>query len=94
MILKKDKIKEEVQDVLLRFPKVDVIEQRIDQVNDVLKEKRTYFLEKSNKEMLKIYFTDHTGLRIVETAIWTVLENAIILKNTRIVPLGSIVAVA
>ncbi|MGB1042243.1 MAG: hypothetical protein ACPGU6_02530 [Tenacibaculum sp.] len=94
MILEKNEIKENSQGKLLEFPKVNVLEQRIDQVNEVLKVKRTYFLEKSDKETLMIYFTDHTGLRKVETAVWTVAENAIILKNTRIVPLSNIIAVA
>ncbi|WP_299109390.1 hypothetical protein [uncultured Tenacibaculum sp.] len=94
MFFKKTKVVKEDQEKLLRFPKIDVLEHRIDQVNDALNLKRAFFKENLNRTKLKIFFTDHSGLQKVETSVWTISEKAIILKNNTVVPLSDIVAVA
>lgn len=94
MFFKKTKVVKEDQEKLLRFPQIDVLEHRIDQVNDALNLKRAFFKENLNRTKLKIFFTDHSGLQKVETSVWTISEKAIILKNNTVVPLSDIVAVA
>lgn len=95
MFFKKTKeVKKESQEKLLRFPKIDVLEHRIDQVNDALNLKRAFFTENLNRTRLKIFFNDHSGLQKVETSVWTISKKAIILKNNTVIPLSDIVAVA
>ncbi|WP_348705891.1 hypothetical protein [Tenacibaculum sp. 190524A02b] len=78
----------------MRFPKIDVLEHRIDQVNDALNLKRAFFAENLNRTRLKIFFNDHSGLQKVETSVWTISKKAITLKNNTVIPLSDIVAVA
>lgn len=94
MFFKKTKVVKEDQEKLLRFPQINVLEHRIDQVNDALNLKRAFFIENLNKTRLKIFFTDHSGLQKVETSVWTISEKAIILRNNELVPLSNIIAVA
>ena len=94
MFFKKTKVVKEDQEKLLRFPQINVLEHRIDQVNDALNLKRAFFIENLNKTRLKIFFTDHSGLQKVETSVWTISEKAIILRNNEMVPLSNIIAVA
>lgn len=94
MFFKKTKVVKEDQEKLLRFPQINVLEHRIDQVNDALNLKKAFFMENLNRTKLKIFFTDHSGLHKVETSVWTISEKAIILKNNTVVPLSDIIAVA
>ncbi|OSY87950.1 hypothetical protein WH52_07870 [Tenacibaculum holothuriorum] len=94
MFLKKVNVDEREHERALKFPKINVLDQRIDQVNELLKFKRAFFLENSNREMLKIYVTDNSGLHKIETSVWTISEKGIIIKNDTVVPFGDIVAVA
>lgn len=78
---------------VLQFPKANIVDQPIEQVNRSLEVKREFFLHNS-EENVKIYFLDHTGLKQVETAYWTITKNAVILKESIVIPLAKIVAVA
>lgn len=77
---------------VLTFPKENIVDQPIDQVNRSLDVKREFFL--GNCKNVKIYFLDHTGLKQVETTYWTITKNAVILKESIVIPLAKIVAVA
>ena len=79
---------------LLEFPKINVLEHKIEQVNEFIRQRKVFFLRNLNKDKFEIFFTDNTGLKRVETSVWTVSEKAIILKNTTVVPFSDIVAVA
>lgn len=79
---------------VLQFPKENIVDQPIDQVNRSLDVKREFFLHNAERENVKIYFLDHTGLKQVETAYWTITKNAVILKESIVIPLANIVAVA
>ncbi|MCT4697599.1 hypothetical protein [Tenacibaculum haliotis] len=94
MFLEKSTNLDEKQSKLLEFPKINVLEHKIEQVNEFIRQRKVFFLRNLNKEKFEIFFTDHTGLKRVEASIWTVSEKAIILKNTTVVPFSDIVAVA
>ena len=79
---------------LLEFPKINVLEHKIEQVNEFIRQRKVFFLRNLNKDKFEIFFTDHTGLKRIEASVWTVSEKAIILKNTTVVPFSDIVAVA
>ena len=94
MFLEKTTLVDNKQSKILEFPKINVLEHKIEQVNEFIRQRKVFFLRNLNKEKFEIFFTDHTGLKRVEASIWTVSEKAIILKNTTIVPFSDIVAVA
>ncbi|CAM1353109.1 hypothetical protein [Tenacibaculum insulae] len=79
---------------LLEFPKINVLEQKIEQVNEFIRLRKVFFLRNLNRDKFDIFFTDHTGLKKVEASVWTLSEKSIILKNTKEVPFSNIVAVA
>lgn len=79
---------------VLQFPKENIFEQPIAQVNRSLEVKRDFFLDNLERENVKIYFLDHTGLKQVETSYYTLTEKAVILKQSFVIPLAKIVAVA
>lgn len=79
---------------VLQFPTENILEQPIEQVNRSLAKKRDFFLDNLDRENVKIYFLDHTGLKKVETAHWTITKKAVILKQSLVIPLANIVAVA
>ncbi len=79
---------------ILEFPKINILEHQIEQVNEFIRQRKVFFSRNLNKEKIEIFFTDHTGLKKIETSIWTVCEKSIILKNTQEVPYSDIVAVA
>lgn len=74
----------------LHFPKEDVLFSKED------KQKRTNVLEKAialgnlEHEKVKIIFQDIEGLKRVETTIWGVTSEAIILKKGVIIPIHRI----
>lgn len=83
------------QDVhVLQFPKENILDEPIEQVNRSLEVKREFFLCNLEREKVKIYFTDHTGLKQVEASYWTITKNAVIITKTMVIPLARIVAVA
>ncbi|WBX72082.1 hypothetical protein [Tenacibaculum retecalamus] len=94
MFLEKTTLVDNKQSKILEFPKINVLEHKIEQVNEFIRQRKVFFLRNLNKEKFEIFFTDHTGLKRVEASIWTVSEKAIILKNTTVVPFSDIVAVA
>lgn len=79
---------------VLKFPRVDVLEQGIEQVKLALQLKRDFFIENLGRETIEIYFVDITGLNRVKTNIWTPTEKALIIKQSKLIPLANIVAVA
>lgn len=84
----------EKQTKVLKFPKVDILEEGIEQVNRSLELKREFFVDNSKKEEVKIFFTDSTGLKEVDATYWTLTDKAIVLKQSIVIPLAKIVAVA
>ena len=94
MFFRTAKLVDKSQDKFLEFPEINVLEHKIDQVNEFIRLRKVFFLRNLNKETFQIFFTDHTGLKKVEASIWTISEKAIILKNTTVVPFSDIVAVA
>lgn len=83
--------KEEVAS--LHFPKEDVLFSKDD------KTKRTHTLNKAialgnlEHEKVKIIFQDIEGLKQVETTIWGVTSEAIILKKGVVIPIHRIVKI-
>lgn len=84
----------EKQTKILRFPQVDILEEGIEQANRSLELKREFFIGSSEKEEVKIFFTDNTGLKEVDATYWTLTDKAVVLKQSIVIPLAKIVAVA
>lgn len=84
----------EKQAKILKFPEVNILEEGIDQVNRSLELKREFFIGNSEKEGIKIFFIDSTGLKEVDATYWTLTDKAIILKHSIVIPLAKIIAVA
>lgn len=87
-------VNEKRRSKVLTFPKENILEQGIKQVNRSLELKRDFFLDNSGRDTVKIFFTDHTGLREIETTCWTLTNKAIVLRQAITIPLAKIVAVA
>lgn len=84
----------EKQTKVLKFPQVNILEEGIEQVNRSLELKRGFFVENLTKEEVKIFFTDSTGLKEVAATHWALTDKAIVLKQSIVIPLAKIVAVA
>ena len=94
MFLEKTALVDKKINRILEFPKINILEHQIEQVNEFIRQRKVFFSRNLNREKIEVFFTDDTGLKKVETSIWTVCEKAIILKNTTVVPYSDIVAVA
>lgn len=80
--------KEEIQ--TLKFPKTDVLqdEESISQrINDLIRAQALGNLEHSK---IKIYFEDDSSKKVVETTVWAVTDNNVVLKKGVGIPINRI----
>lgn len=74
----------------LIFPKNDVL---IDEIKIIERQKRVeraMTLGNTRKSKVRIVFEDVEGIKTVETTIWGVTDNNIILKKTTVIPIRRI----
>jgi len=80
--------KEFVRD--LSFPKDDVLATPEERRQRRLMLDRALILGNVDHSKVKIYFTDNEGYKQVETTIWAVTEERIILKSGMVIPIRRI----
>lgn len=80
--------KEFVRD--LSFPKEDVLDTPEQRRQRRLMLDRALILGNVDHSKVKIYFTDDESLKQVETTIWAVTEERIILKSGMVIPIRRI----
>lgn len=88
LLVEKEQIK------YLNFPKEDILEQREDQELRLSKLKRLISSNNFEKEKVKIFFADDSGLKKIVTTISSITEKSIILKQASIIPLQRVVSIA
>lgn len=74
----------------LNFPKEDVLEEKediLDRKNDL---ERALALGNLEHLKIKIYFEDDASKKLVETTIWGVTDNRVILKQGVVIPVNRI----
>lgn len=80
--------KEDVRD--LRFPASEVLEDSAEQVLRKQRLERALKLGNGSKHKVKLVFSDSGGMKSVETTIWGLTDNNVILKRGVIIPLRRI----
>lgn len=74
----------------LIFPKNDVLIDEIERIERQKRVERAMTLGNTRKSKVRIVFEDIEGIKTVETTIWGVTDNNIILKKTTIIPIRRI----
>lgn len=77
----------------LKFPKEEVLSDSAAREERRKKLEQCMLLGNNSKVKVKIYFEDNTGLKEVETTVWTVSEEYISLKQNVMIPIKRIHAV-
>ena len=83
--------KEEIKD--LTFPKGEVLTTKEAQEDRALKLTRALSLGNLEQVKVKMYFRDSEGDKSVETTVWGLTRNDVILKESTIIPLNRILKV-
>jgi len=74
----------------LSFPKDDVLKSAEEQRMRRIELDRALILGNVDHTKVKIYFTDNEGFKQIETTIWAVTEERIILKSGMVIPIRRI----
>lgn len=74
----------------LTFPKSDVLIDETERKERQKRVERAMTLGNTRKSKVRIVFEDIEGVKTVETTIWGVTDNNIILKKTTIIPIRRI----
>lgn len=80
--------KEKVAD--LHFPQEDILKSEMLKKERGTKINQAISLGNLEHQKVKIYFSDNTGKKKVETTIWAVTDSAIVLKQNIIIPIHRI----
>ncbi|MGL4599143.1 MAG: hypothetical protein ACRCYO_16605 [Bacteroidia bacterium] len=80
--------KEQVRD--LRFPKEEVLENAEDMRRRRAELDRALVLGNMDHNKVRIIFQDDTDTKLVETTIWAVTEERVILKSGMVIPIRRI----
>jgi hypothetical protein len=83
--------KEQVHE--LRYPAGDVLKSREDIQNRRMQLERALVLGNLEKYKVKIIFEDEGGMKLVETTVWSVTDDRVILKGNVGIPLRRILQV-
>ena len=84
--------KENIQ--FLKFPKEDVLTRIEDRKNRRIELQRAMSLGNLLRSKVRIIFQDDVGPKKVETTIWGITDEAVILKQSTIIPMERILCVA
>ena len=76
----------------LRFPVEDVLQTPEDKQRRRQALRRASILGNLDRTKMRIKFRDSEGLKVVNTTIWAVTPNYVILKGARLLPLHRIVS--
>jgi len=74
----------------LSFPKEDVLKSAEERRMRRIELDRALILGNIDHSKVKIYFTDNEGFKQIETTIWAVTEERIILKSGMVIPIRRI----
>ena len=74
----------------LNFPKLDVLESKELKRHRIAGLTRDLALGKIEQIKIKIYFEDSTSKKMVETTIWGITDDKVILKKGAIIPINRI----
>lgn len=74
----------------LKFPKTDVLSNPADRIERQKRVNQAMTLGNTSKSKVRIVFEDAEGVKTVETTIWGVTDNNIILKRTTLIPINRI----
>lgn len=80
--------KEDIQ--TLKFPNSDVLQEKeaiIQRINDL---NRALALGNLERSKIKIYFEDDSSKKVVETTVWAVTDNSVVLKKGVGIPINRI----
>ena len=88
------KIVQKEQIKFLKFPKEDVLKKEKEKNNLILELRRAMYLGNLEREKVRITFKDDSGTKRVETTIWAVTDESVILKQSTVIPLSRILSVA
>ncbi|RZJ35384.1 MAG: hypothetical protein EOO51_05740 [Flavobacterium sp.] len=80
--------KEEIHD--LHFPKTDVLDDRYDKSQRNSELHRALSLGNLEHSKIKIFFEDNVSKKVVETTVWGVTDNSVILKQGIGIPINRI----
>lgn len=80
--------KEEIHD--LHFPKCDVLDDRYDKSQRYSELNRALALGNLEHSKIKIFFEDNVSKKVVETTVWGVTDNSVILKQGIGIPINRI----
>ena len=83
--------KEQVND--LRFPTEEVLKSQDDIRKRRADLERAVMLGNVEKSKVRVFFEDEVGLRYVETTIWSITDDRVILKGDGSIPLRRVVQV-
>ena len=83
--------KEEIKN--LSFPKDEVLKTKAEQADRALKLTRALSLGNLEQVKVKMFFRDSEGDKSVETTVWGLTRNDVILKESTIIPLNRILMV-
>ncbi len=85
---------EKEQIKFLTFPKSEVLNKKIDQVNRIIDLRRALTLGNLEHLKVKIIFADDQGFKKVETTVWGITDREVILKQSTTIPLERIARIA
>ncbi|HEY0045396.1 MAG TPA: hypothetical protein VGB44_01655 [Flavobacterium sp.] len=74
----------------LRFPQHDVLDDKEDQSRRQSELRRGLALGNLEHEKIRIYFEDSNSKKVVETTVWGVTDNQVILKKGVRIPINRI----
>jgi uncharacterized protein (DUF362 family) len=80
--------KEKIQ--LLSFPPTDVLESREEMQQRYLDLNRALALGNLEHSKIRIYFEDNQSKKVVETTVWAVTDQRVILKQGHSIPINRI----
>ncbi len=84
--------KEKIED--LRFPASDVLTDNVEKSERKANLERALALGNLEHSKIKIYFEDDTSCKVVETTVWGVTDNRVILKQGVVIPTHRIYSVS
>ena len=74
----------------LHFPATDVLDERADMVQRQVELSRALSLGNLEHGKIRIYFEDATSKKMVETTVWALTDNSVVLKQGIGIPINRI----
>ncbi len=74
----------------LHFPATDVLDERADMIQRQVELSRALSLGNLEHGKIRIYFEDATSKKMVETTVWALTDNSVVLKQGIGIPINRI----